>query len=279
MNESFARIDRRICASAFLLALCAPTHDAQALVSAPYGSDGSPPDPTTQAEVQALDNALDGPKPGQSQKSWVTELKDAHDALYGSTQNSSSSSSANSSSSTIPGTSDVGVGGLPLKPPDDLCDTTLDDWVESSPSEPMSKALGDPAIVEEVETGLENFIYYMALIETSTTGGMMSVDVARPTVSGLQCTDDGSELTATIPVSLRELGVVVDHGSVVLHGSAAYRKRPEITEWCLELLSHDIKGFEPLTMALIKPALDEALSFDQYCNRAYMDPPWGTPTR
>jgi hypothetical protein len=277
MNESFARIDHRIRAGAILLALCLPAHTALALLGVPYGKDGVQ-DSDTQAKTQAYNDDLRGPKDGQSEQSWELKLKMDHDALFGSAQTYSSSTTSSTSS-------DADAGGPPANPPIDMCQGTLDDWLNPSPKTPMTEALGDPAIVGEVETQLENFIYYMVLVQTASTG-KTTVGVDRPTVSGLQCTADGSKLKATIPVSVKELGVTLDHGTVVVHGSASYR--PAISDdggedgasdWCFDVGSYDISGFEPLTSAMIRPRLNDALSIKRFCSTPYTPPPWGTPTK
>jgi len=56
---------------------------AFAKISAAPGKDGAPPDPQDEAAADALNDALEGPDPGQSTEEWQDELIAAHEAVYG----------------------------------------------------------------------------------------------------------------------------------------------------------------------------------------------------
>jgi hypothetical protein len=71
----------RVATLALMFGSLAPP--AFAKISAAPGKDGAPPDPQDEAAADALNDALEGPDPGQSTEEWQEELVAAHEAVYG----------------------------------------------------------------------------------------------------------------------------------------------------------------------------------------------------
>jgi hypothetical protein len=92
---------------------------------------------------------------------------------------------------------------------------------------------------------------------------------SRPNVSRLSCGGGASALTATIPITLYELDLPIDSGTITVHASASFHDRLVLDDWCLNIHNYDISGFNPITLAMIKPRLTEAMSANPFCLPAF----------
>lgn len=82
MNPTNRQRINRSLGLGILLAIVLPASALAKLNAAP-GEDGAPPDPQTQAEVDAINEALEPPEEDESWDGWLSELEAAQDALYG----------------------------------------------------------------------------------------------------------------------------------------------------------------------------------------------------
>jgi len=78
-----ARLSTLVGASALIAALWLQPQAGLAKLNAAPGEDGAPSDPQDEADVDALNEALEGPDEGQSWAEWEVEFQAAHEAVFG----------------------------------------------------------------------------------------------------------------------------------------------------------------------------------------------------
>lgn len=256
----------------FVAALCLFPAPGIAKLDVPYGEDGAPPDSETQAEVDALNEALEGPEDGQSWASWEREVQAAHEALFGVPMSSTTASE------------DIVASA-------DLCRSPIDIWIATEATETVAEAIIEPSVRAELTQNLEEYLYgqlFLALWGTP-------VLIGQPTITGLTCTQCAMTyvecltqllgvdfckrryLTCpTLPLSALTIAVPLTApvtGTVTFEASASYRELnapddPLPYEWCVTIHDYETDGFgllEPVARTYINDMLAQGL----FCAHAW----------
>jgi len=270
MLTSCQRSALSIAAMTAALCLQAPSH---AKLDVPYGADGSPPDPQTQAAVDALNDALEGPDEGQSTASWQAEVQAAHDALYGA-----------------PSCSTTTTCGGP-HPATDMCQSPLDIWIGGDSSEIVADAIGTSSVKPELTSDLEEFIDGMLINEL--WGGPVTIGV--PKITSLTCTQCTLTYIGCLakglgvtycklhtlncthqPYSAISIKIPVtapNKGTITFEASASYREidDPQDSfpyEWCLDVRAYDTSGFGVFD-PVVRKYIESFLSQGTICRHAW----------
>lgn len=265
-------------ASAFALsaalATCLIPTAAFAKLSVPYGEDGGPKDSEAQQEADAVNEALEGPEPGQSWESWERELEAAVAALH----DSSPSGATNASVSTEPFT---------FLSSNDLCQDPLQLWVPNTSTELVSDALADAgqraALVDELET----IMYWILLMQAASTG----IEFDPPVITQLRCdacemtymeclesgqpwpfckshyltcpTEPQSSLSVTLSVTAPVSGTITASGSAT--SEISLLNGDEYPDQCFTLHDYEFEGFGLFTEALIGANIEQVLGDGHFC--------------
>ena len=279
--------------SVLVAALCLQPPSGVAKLDVPYGKDGAPPDAETQAKVDALNKALDGPKEGQSLESWQAEFQAAHDALYGtasedsedtgcSTRSAPPSSGGATSSTTA--SEDLGDGA-------DLCQSPIDFWIPSDSTETVAEAIGEPCVRAELIQHLETYLrdqLYLALWSTPVQFSQLTITrLACPqcAMTYLECLTQGLGVDfckrhylncPTDPSSALSIDVSLiapAMGTVTFEASAGYRKindpkDPLPYEWCVTIHAYETAGLGPLD-PVAHHYINDMLAQGAFCAHAW----------
>jgi hypothetical protein len=258
-----ASIIRALASSAILGVVAFQSQPALAKLDVPYGEDGSPPDSETQAEVDALNDALDGPDDGESTEHWEARLQYAHETLYGYGIDLDGGATGTGGSSS--------TGNTPVSQGTDLCESPLGDWLsfdEETPppvsSEVVANALDDPSVRSDLKRELANLAYIMMRIEPVSADAI----VGTPSVGALSCTLGESHVTIRIPLTLVEFGLSLGSGTLTVDATASFAHH-KVDDWCLDVNSYAVTGFEPITRALIMPSIARTMSNTPFCLPAF----------
>jgi hypothetical protein len=249
------------------------------LVAAP-GPDGAPPDPQTEAAVDALNDAIaDGPDDGQSVDEWMMEVEAARDALYGTTLVSSTSTSTSTPTRVV----DEG----------DMCLSPISLWTDSSSSQPVHEALATPSVRTELTDNLEEYLYgqlYLRLYGAGLTFGtpqITSLSCTKCPMTYIECLQAGNGWDwckrhtlncPTKPTSKATVTINVTapvSGTVTLQANLRYRELDDDTlalpfEYCVDVTSFDTAGFGALDV-LVRGKVENVVS-DVICEQAW---DWG----
>lgn len=245
------------------------------LVAAP-GPDGAPPDPQTEAAVDALNDAIaDGPDEGQTVNQWMAEIEAARAELYGTV--------------LVPSTSSA----PPIVEEGDMCLSPISLWTASSSSQLVHQALLTPSVRTELTNNLEEYLYGQLYLRLYGTG--LSFDA--PQITSLSCTqcpmtymdclqagngvDWCKRHTLNCPTKPRSavtVAVTVTapvSGTVTLQANVRYRELDDPSsnlpfEYCVDVSSFDTAGFGVLD-ALVRAEIEGVVD-DVICEQAW---DWG----
>jgi hypothetical protein len=248
------------------LAVFLQSGTAGAKLSAAPGPDGAPPDPETEAAVDALNDALDGgPDEGQSVESWIGDIEAAHDALFGSTTLVSST----------PAVLDEG----------DMCESPVSLWMDSSSTQTVAQSLVDPAVRAELTDNVEEYAVgqlYLWLWGTNITfrpPQLTGLSCSQCTMTYVQCLLAGNgvdwckrHVLNCSPAPRSRATFTLDvtapfSGQITLQANLRYREidEPESDlpyEYCIDVESFQTTGFgafDVLIRSQLSPLVNEPL--------------------
>jgi hypothetical protein len=276
------------------LMLCG-AQSAQAKLS-PAPDDDGLTDPEDEAEVNALNEALEGPEEGQSWEAWEAEVQAAYNALH-------DIEPAGQTQSTSPGPV---VAPIVL----DMCVSPFNAWVESSSNKIVSEALANAGERAELEDEVEYAMEWLLMAQSAGSALRIdSVALDSLTCSGgcsmtyIECLEAGlgvdyckrhhltcsrqpeSSVSFTVDFSVLAINVpqiggafAIANGTISIEGSGYYRESemvgyinintgetPIERERCFDVIDYDISGINPLILATISDRIEATIYGTELC--------------
>jgi hypothetical protein len=290
INLPFARTP--LCTLTLLLAvaLCLAPSVSFAKLSAAPGEDGAPPNSETQAEVDALNEALEPPEEGESWDEWEAELQAAYEDLHGA-----GSYDAGANVSTLDTSAD------PQPTIIDMCRSPFNAWVESTSQVAVVDALANAGQRSRLVSELERVIDIR--LRGETAGTALRIDSV--TVDALACVQCAmtyeecltaglgvdfcksryvtcprqatADLALTVRFSVLTFGVPIAAGAISVDAGASYRETETsmynmadgspfvLRERCVSVRDYDITGLNPIVLASIRARITSTLEQVELC--------------
>jgi hypothetical protein len=66
-----------------------------------------------------------------------------------------------------------------------------------------------------------------------------------------------------------EFGLSLGSGTLTVDATASYRAHPKLDDWCLDVNSYALTGFEPITRGLIMPSITRTMNDNPFCLPAF----------
>lgn len=262
----------RVCASGALLFSLCVSATAVAKLTVPYGPDGAPPDSETQAEVDALNEALEPPEEGQSWQSWEAEWEAAYYDLHGAYP---------TSTPTPVSESMVQVSSR------DICEDDLGLWVPNTAGGSVASELHESGVRAAITAELQRMLNWILRMETAGT----QLEFDEPVVSGfaceqcemtyLECLQAGNPWdfckrrhlncpaspSSTLSVSVAVTSPVT--GRITANATASSEvwssAGEEYPNFCFTLQNYEFEGFSFVTQAIIEANIDNVLGDGHFC--------------
>lgn len=238
------------------------TASAWAKIDVPYGPNGEPPDSETQAEVAALNDALEGPDEGESPREWEIRLEHAYEDLY----------------ETEADFSDVFPSGVswPLglsnqcEPPadsDDLCWTPLSAWIDTSDATSVYESLASEQTREDLQFGLGVFVQHMLAVQAA--GSDVVIERPRLSVQCNTCAPSAAAIDVEVPfrlVAQRTIpGLPLGSGEVSAEADIFIDRSHGYDQWCVDFRRHSIAGLSFINLLAHEQRLDAIFGSGPYC--------------